>query len=134
MSDDTNDNDNKPSGNPVRPFTIIGGDAILTVKQAAEMTPFGMVTLRAALDDGSLEGRKIGGPTGWVTTWQALLRWAAGRGVEVRVPAAATDREPPAAPPPPAAPTPPPKRAMFEPSMPDEDEDRNGFVSDKRSR
>jgi hypothetical protein len=79
---------------PPTPVTTIGDDAILSVKQAAACTPFGVLTLRAALESRELDGRFIGGSTGWVTTWKALTDFARGKGQRLLVPDGVPDGVP----------------------------------------
>lgn len=68
------------------PPTVIGDDAILTIRQAANVSPFGEKLLRAAIDSGELEGRLVGGSTGYTTTWKALCAYATGKGKQLENP------------------------------------------------
>jgi hypothetical protein len=43
--------------------------------EAAEVAGVTKETLRAALNDGTLAGRNIGGKKGWITTRDALRAW-----------------------------------------------------------
>lgn len=58
-----------------RPVKTIGDEAVMTTRQLADHSPIGEKTILTAFESGDLEGRRIGGPTGWVTTWGAFCAW-----------------------------------------------------------
>lgn len=58
-------------------IVVIGGNAIMTLRQAERIVPITRHVMLAAIRSGQLRGREVGGPRGSITTWDALCEWAA---------------------------------------------------------
>ncbi len=67
--------DPAPARPPSRGVTVIGDDAVMNVRQLADASPIGESTIREAFKSGELEGRDVGGSTGFVTTWKTFCAW-----------------------------------------------------------
>jgi len=48
---------------------------VLTVREAAKLARVGTRTIRKAATTGELQGRNVGGSTGWRFTREAVMAW-----------------------------------------------------------